>query len=88
MWFWFSFADGTLPEGSQFLGCAVVEAPDFHSAVMTTWILGCNPGGEVKAQEIPDQLMPAIPLSDRNRLLTRVDAARLDERMMPLVKTS
>lgn len=88
MWFWFSFADSDLPKESQFLGCAVIEAQDFGSAVVTTWLLGCNPGGEVKALQIPNELMPGIPLTDRNRLLTRADAARLDERMFRSSKSA
>jgi hypothetical protein len=45
--FWMSFCDPDLPEGSQFLGVAIVEAKDERTAIVTAWDQNCNPGGEV-----------------------------------------
>lgn len=43
---WLSFADPTAPKGTQFIGCAIVIADDFETAMRESRRLGCNPGGE------------------------------------------
>lgn len=53
MLYWLSFCDPDLPEGTQFLGATIVEAPSEMAAVMRSWELGVNPGGEVASIEIP-----------------------------------
>lgn len=74
-WWWLSFTDADLPEGSQFLGVAVVEARGLAWAITVAHGLGINPGGDVMAIEIPDEHVP--PESFRNRLLDRAEAESL-----------
>jgi len=70
-WWWLSFTDPGRPEGSQFLGVTVVQAPDDTSAVVTAHVLGINPGGEVlTAGPLPDD----IDQTWCNRLLTKEEA--------------
>lgn len=76
-WFWLSFADGTLPRGSQFLGAAVVAAHDLPGAIRVAWALGINPGGEVQIAEIENLPPPEY----RERLLSREQIAEM-ERVM------
>lgn len=68
-WWWLSFADGSLPEGEQFLGVAIVSGSGVLSAASVAKLLGCNPGGEVQGIEIPPQHVP--PPEYRGRLLSR-----------------
>lgn len=66
MLWWLSFADSRLPKNRQFLGAAVVEAPSFLEAVLKAYKLKINPGGEVKAVEIPPEKMGEfIPYEDQ-----------------------
>lgn len=74
-WFFISFADASLPEGSQFLGGCYVQAASLRDAITKTHALGINPGGSGQAVEIaPEQLRTfeehVLP-EQRNRLLTR-----------------
>lgn len=75
MWWWLSFADPTLPEGSQFLGVSLVKASGFVTASMAAATLGINPGGEV--QGYPVNNLP-VPEQYQNRLLTRAECNALD----------
>jgi hypothetical protein len=54
MMYWLSFADSELPKGSQFLGCAIVEANDIANAIARSHVVGCNPGGQVLCAEITE----------------------------------
>jgi len=72
MTFWLSFADGNLPEGSQFLGVCIVDAPDFLPAIQLCHRLGINPGGEVQGGPLPPGL--SLPDGYKNRLLNRASA--------------
>ncbi len=74
-WQWMSFADPDLPEGTQFLGCAIVEAEDVVQAATVAHLLGINPGGEVLCAEIPPHLVPASEW--RNVLLSKAKAEEL-----------
>jgi hypothetical protein len=71
-WWWLSFADSTLPKGSQFLGVAIVEASGMTSAVLEAHRRGINHGGAVKCIQIPPEHVPSPEY--RNRLLTREEA--------------
>ena len=73
-WMWLSFADGSLPEGEQFLGVAIVEAGGVMEAAMVAKVHGINPGGEVKAIDIPPEHVPDEQY--RYRLMSREE---LDE---------
>lgn len=76
-WWWLSFADATLPKGTQFLGACIVRARGMVSAVSRAHVLGINPGGEVVGYELPaaaDEI--GIPDDYCNRLLTREEAER------------
>jgi hypothetical protein len=78
-WWWLSFCDPDLPEGSQFLGGIFTKARGFVSAIQKTHDLGINPGGEVKgAGPIPDEVANASPEGRKHveladRLLSRKD---------------
>lgn len=74
-WFYMSFADPELPEGTQFLGGAYVEAYTLEDAIAASHLLGINPGGEIQMAEIAQDYVKyfeqKVPEADRNRLLTR-----------------
>lgn len=74
-WFYFSFADATLPEGEQFLGGCYVEADTLEMAVTRSHVLGINPGGKIKTVgPLPAELVEGHVLpEDRHRLLTRAE---------------
>ena len=46
---WLSFADT-----DGFRGVCLIEAATMRDAVRVAHLLGCNPGGEVVGQEIPE----------------------------------
>jgi hypothetical protein len=69
---WLSFCDPSLPEGTQFLGVVITQAPDFAAAVTRTHMAGVNPGGEVQgAGPLPARF---IDPEWRDRLLTKDEA--------------
>lgn len=51
--YWLSFANGSLPKGSQFIGACMLEADSLMAAVLASHALGINPGGEIQALELP-----------------------------------
>ncbi len=53
--FWMSFCDPNLPEGKQFLGVTILRASSLEDAILRSWELKANPGGEVQLLEIPEQ---------------------------------
>lgn len=73
-WWYLSFCDPDLPKGTQFLGGCYVQAASLADAITASWEAGCNPGGEVKAVDIPIEVWaefsPVTP-EDCYRLLTR-----------------
>jgi hypothetical protein len=81
--FWLSFCDPHKPEGSQFLGASIVEAPNFLCASTAAHLIGCNPGGELLGTEFPERLVP--PIEWRNRLLTREQCAECDAEFLKIV---
>lgn len=68
VFWWMSFCDTDLPEGQQFLGVAIVEAPGFVHAQQKTWALGINPGGEIQAFPVE-----GVPAECLDRLLSRAE---------------
>jgi hypothetical protein len=74
-WWWFSFADPTRPDGTQFLGVCIVYGPDFETALARSHALRVNPGGEVRALGIIEGRVPSVPW--RHRLLTKGEALEL-----------
>jgi hypothetical protein len=78
---WLSFCDTDKPPGEQFLGVALVEAPDYPSAIRRAWRTGCNPGGVIAGFDLPLAVMTnekrlILAKAPRNTLL---DKAQLDE---------
>ena len=74
---WMSFCDPAAPAGSQFLGVAIVQAPDLESAVTRSHVLGVNPGGEIQiAGPIPEGW---IGPEWRDRLLAKAEAEAIPE---------
>jgi hypothetical protein len=81
-YWWLSFADGARPVGTQFLGCAIVPADDFITAVMATHAGGYNPGGEVQgAPYVTDCPGVEVPAEYVGRLLTKEEAIAVDQKM-------
>lgn len=64
-WHWLSFADPKLPQGTQFLGVAIVKAKGFMHAVTRAHDLGVNPGGEVAGYPCPPDWEPPEGIVDR-----------------------
>lgn len=73
-WWWLSFADPTLPGGSQFLGVAIVmtESAEPSQAPVVARLLGLNPGGQVMIFPIEPDYLPGPDW--RHRLLSRTEA--------------
>ncbi len=74
--FWMSFTDPQRPEGSQFLGVALVDASNIAEAMTISHTSGCNPGGEIAFVEIPEEDIPldmavAMKAAPRNTLMSR-----------------
>lgn len=66
--YYLSFADTKKPRGTQWLGCAYVEAESLPHATLHELVRhGCNPGGEVMSIELP--IDAPIKQNYRNRLL-------------------
>lgn len=80
--FWMSFGDASLPKGSQFLGGLLIEADDFHAALLKSHRLLLNPGGEIKAFEIEVPIPESIEEEYADRLLTREQCADMEKDMM------
>lgn len=77
--FWLSFCDGSLPEGSQFLGAAIINAASLPEAITASWLNGSNPGGEIGAIELDGDA--PIPPEYIGRLLSKPEIDRLNEIM-------
>jgi|SRR3984885_11783152 len=76
VWWWLSFADGSLPKGSQFLGVAIVKGANVYQASQAAHHIGCNPGGSVMGEPFDDDdIVP--PEEFTNRLLTERDIDEL-----------
>ncbi len=79
-WFWLSFADASLPEGTQFLGGAIVQAKDARATIVVAADAGCNPGGGVQIQYVaPNQPLPVYAVLEkwRDRLLNREESEQI-----------
>lgn len=60
-WWYFSFADPNLPEGTQFLGACLVKAAGEMNAITATHMFCINPGGEAQFVELPGDPPPEMP---------------------------
>lgn len=69
-WYWMSFCDPKRPEGTQFLGVAIVEAADEASAVLVSHQLGINPGGEIQMYGFDPTRCPVPIVAVENKLFT------------------
>jgi hypothetical protein len=72
---WLSFCDTKKPAGEQFLGACIVNAHRLDEAIQVAHILGCNPGGEIMAHDIPDGIR--IDQKWMERLLSRPECEAL-----------
>lgn len=77
--FYFSFADGDLPTGEQFLGALFINASDIRAAVTQSHLTGLNPGGEIQTVELPADVV--VPDKWFGRLLSREDIDEMDREM-------
>ena len=80
---WLSFADTTRPSGKQFTGGAVVPGLGVADAVATSWLLGCNPGGEAFGK--PFITSEPLPRARVGVLLDRATVEAADEWLQPLM---
>lgn len=79
--FYLHFVDRDLPEGEQFLGACLVEAPTFEGAVATAWAKEINPGGLVVGKELKDEgaeVLKAGAVDWTNRLLNRYEVMAME----------
>lgn len=79
---WLSFADASLPTGSQFLGACIVAAETPVAAIKIAHSLGINPGGEVVWVAIPPDRAPLVEAHWRERLLTRRETDDLNREVL------
>jgi hypothetical protein len=78
-WFYLSFVDPELPEGTRFVGATIVgPANDMEAAIALALEIGCNPGWDVLGIPILPDIERFIPDSFRSRLLTRAEMGELD----------
>lgn len=74
LWY-FSFADGTRPKGTQFLGGLYLRAKTFSGALTKSHKEGLNPGGEVRFAEADPDVVPEEWIG---RLLSREELEEQD----------
>ena len=67
VWHYVSFAAET------FNGAVVIKAHGIGDAVSKCHRLNINPGGQVLAVMMPDEIVAQVPETHRNRLLSRED---------------
>lgn len=79
-WWWFSFCDTNKLEGSQFLGACIVPGDTFEQALVESYRLGINPGGEVQGQG-PCSYRRVFE-EYRGRLLSKTECAQLNKAVM------
>jgi len=73
---WLSFCDTGSPQGDQFLGAVIVQAPTLPAAVTRSHVLGVNPGGQVAVLgPMPARIGPEW----RDRLLSKAEAESVPE---------
>jgi hypothetical protein len=70
-WHYVSFAD------KVFHGAVIIEAHGVTDALTKCNILGINPGGQVFAVSMPDEIIAQVPDADRTRLLSKADILRI-----------
>ena len=76
--YYLSFADPKKTPGSQWLGCAYVEAESLpHAVFHESHRHGCNPGGEVMSIELP--IDAPVKQDYRNRLLSEKELRESSE---------
>ena len=88
--FFLSFCDAGLPKGSQFLGGCIVEGGDTGDgridlalAIQAAWRQGCNPGGEVQATPVTEELRDVVQRGGWcGRLLSRSECEAMDAAVM------
>lgn len=68
---WLSFCDPDKPQGSAFLGVCIIEGDTIAEAMAASWVMHCNPGGEIMGYDVSDV---SIPTKYRRRLLTKEEA--------------
>lgn len=78
-WQWVSFADPNLPAGTQFLGVAIVRAHNVGHAAMICHERGINPGGEVMAFPIPEDLGDPPAEWDHKLVRDKADVERMTQ---------
>ncbi len=78
-WWWLSFCDASLPEGSQFLGVVICQGNSLRAAMNAAWAHKANPGGEVEGYMIPKDMMDLLPDHLRNIRLNKEQAMEIDK---------
>lgn len=67
-WHYLSFAED---RQDGFLGAVVIKAYGIADAILRCHNQSINPGGQVMAVEMPDDVVAQVPESHRNRLLSK-----------------
>ena len=67
VWHYVSFAD------EVFHGVVIIKAHGVGDAVSKCHRLNINPGGQVRAVPMPEEIIAQVPESHRNRLLSKED---------------
>jgi hypothetical protein len=89
--FWLSFVDPDRAPGSRFLGGSFVEIDDregeehrdlLRRALQRAHVVGCNPGGAVKAHVVPEDRARRIGPEWRHRVLSRSEIDALDQELL------
>lgn len=69
---WLSFCDPENAEGSQFMGGCIVPGRDMLEAVRVSYMVGCNPGGDVLGVQLPEEIV--MKSTDICRLMDKAEA--------------
>jgi len=73
---WMSFCDITRPKGKRNIGVIITKAKGMAHAIAKAHKLGINPGGEVQACQIPNELVKNKDVCDK--LLSGDDLRKYD----------
>jgi hypothetical protein len=81
---WLSFADPDRPAGEQSLGVCIVQAVDVVSAVKVSHALKINPGGQVLAMSVDEQVATRLSFNlgeYQGRLIPPAEARELADQI-------
>jgi len=74
-WWWLSFVNE-----NGFAGVSIVRGETLHEAIQEAWATDCNPGGQVAAWQLPDDIA-SDHIGLRYRLLSEPELKNLKGRL-------